>query len=372
MANNQQNPNQTFLLSALERNWPMTQKTITQVGQVIDIELDQVPGWAYALDLNVFLDMAITVATGGAAPSRSPFSPENVFRSVELSLGGGPFQRVSPFFHYLRERAMTPGWDPHTAKTCSVPAIEAAAGSTEDNFWQFAIHIPLQVQYGSIYGHLPLGNASVKAKLRLTLQSSFWGTDQYLNPLYGGSGVSAAIGTAQQSYVQPNILYRTSPAASSTPLPTPTIGKILNVQENSTSFIGAGSLTPIKFSDPFQFLRLWHVVIDGTGAPAGTNEVNAFELDLTPGYPKFNYPNSVALDEYLYEMEKLYRGELPSGVYVFDLFSGSDPANPNGTQSIDATVFQTMQTQIGVAQDTNVSSPAKIITYAEALSPVAF
>ncbi|MCL6594260.1 MAG: hypothetical protein K6T31_09815, partial [Alicyclobacillus sp.] len=241
-----------------------------------------------------------------------------------------------------------------------------------DNVWQFVIRIPLQVQEGSVFGLLPSGNASVKGKIRLYLQNTMVGTDQYQNPLYGGSQVTVSIGNSQQSFVQPTILYYTSPAAAKQPLPTPTIGRVLNLQEKATAFVGAGTLTPIKFPDPFIYLRLYHIVIDGTGAPAGTSEVNAFELDLVPGYPQFNYPTSQAIQEYIYKMERLYRQKMPTGVYVFDLFAGSDPENPNDTQAIDGTVFQTLQTQIGVTASTNVSNPAKIVTYAEALSPVAF
>lgn len=364
--------NDLFLVSALDRNYPMPSVPITQVGQTLDIELDQVPGWAYAIDLDVFLDILIAVAAGGAVPSLSQVAPWNAFRSVEVSMGGGPFQRVSPYFYFLREKVMHPGWDPTKSDTYSVPALAAAVGSSEDNYWRFKVRVPLQVQHGSIYGHLPMGNSSVRVKIRLYLQNSLWGADQYQNPLYGGSAVTATIGTTEASWVKPSIWYRTNQPVSSQALPTPTIGRILNIQEKATSFTGAGSLTPIKFPDPFVYMRLWHLVQDGTGAFAGTSEVNQFEFDLTPGYPQFSFPDANSLQEYLYTLARLYRQDLPPGLYVFDFWSGNNPENPNGTQTVDASLFQTMQTQLGVTAGTNVTSPAKIVTYAEALSPVGF
>ena len=369
--------NDAFLLSASERNYPMPSVPVTAVGDTIDIELEQVPGWAYAIDLNVFLDLLVTLGSTGTAPSISQCAPWNIFRSVEISLGGGPFQRVSPYFYYLRERFMHPGWDPTASGTYSVPAIAAAAGAGTDNYWRWKIRIPLQVQHGAIYGHLPLANSSVKCKLRLYLQNSFYGSDQYQNPLYGGSEVTAAIGTTQASYIKPTILYRTNPPVATNPLPNPTIGRILNVQEKATQFVGAGTMTPIKFPDPFVYLRIYHVVQDGSGAFAAggfgsSGEVDQFEFDLTPGLPQFYFPDARSLGEYQYQMARLYRMDLPPGVFVFDFWSGNNPENPNGTQTVDATLFQTMQTQVGVTSTTNVASPAKITTYAEAMSPVGF
>ena len=189
-------------------------------------------------------------------------------------------------------------------------------------------------------------------------------------PLKRGTGATAAIGSAQQSWVAPNINYRTTPATKGD-VPTPTIGYVLNVQERASNFTSAGALTPIHFPDPFKYMRLWHIIIDGTGAPNTTGVTN-FELDLTPGYPQFNFATQAALMHYFNQIRRLYQTDLPVGVFVHDLYAGSDPYNPNDTQIIDGTVFQTLQTQVAVSAATNVGSPARIITYAEALSPVAF
>lgn len=379
-ANSVAQANNAFLFSSMERNFVMPASNFSQAGQTIDIELESVPGWAQSVELDVLVDLAVTVATGGTAPSKSSIAPWNIFSTVELSLGGGPFHRVSPYFYYLRDLAMHPGWNQsysgpnsysYSNNVYSVPAISATAGSTTDNYWAFKIQIPLQYQHGGIYGFLPLGNSSVKAKLRLTVQPNLYGTDQYLNPVVGGTDVTVAIGTAKQSYVRPSIWYRTTSPAQTQPLPTPTIQKVLNVQERTTQFVGAGSATPIKFPDPFVYLRLWHVLIDGTGAPNSLS-VQQFELDPAPGYPQYQFPDQQSMNDYWGRTRRLYRQDLPDGVFVMDLWAGSSPENPNGTQSIDASLFQTMQTQLAVTSTTNVASPAKIITYAEALSPVGF
>lgn len=382
MATQQLAPNDQFILGALKRNYPMPQQAITSASQVLDIELESVPGYAKEIVLSCLLNLDITVGGGGTAPSKSKFAPYNIFRTVEISLGGGPFQRVNGVFYWLREMAMNPGFNPLAtsssdpsyvgADVVSVPPVAATAGSTTTNTWRFNLKIPLQVQHGSTMGLIPFGNSSTKCRLRLTLTNNLYSSDQYASPLYGGSGVSVAVtpaGTAA-SWVAPNIHYYTEPAIG-TQLPTPTIGSILNIQERSTSFVGAGAMTPIKFPDPFHYLRLWHIVIDGTGAP-NSEAVTNFELDLTPGYPQFNYNTPASLQDFYREVRELYRQPMPEGVYVFDLWSGTDPANPNGTQTIDGTIFQTLQTQLAVNASTNTGSPAKIITFAEALSPVAF
>lgn len=382
MATQQLSPNDQFILSALKRNYPMPQETVNSAGQILDIELESVPGYATDIIVSCLLNLDITVAGGGAAPSKSKFAPYNIFRSVEISLGGGPFQRTNGVFYWLREMAMNPGFNPLNvgasdpsyvaADVVSVPAVNAPAGETTTNTWRFNLKIPLQVQHGSTMGLIPFGNSSTKCRLRLTLTNNLYSSDQYVSPLYGGTGVSVAItpaGTAA-SWVAPNIKYLTEPAVG-VQLPNPTIGSILNVQERSTSFVGAGAMTPIKFPDPFHYLRLWHIIIDGTGAP-NSEAVTNFELDLTPGYPQYNYNTAASLQDYFSEYRKLYRQPLPEGVFVHDLWSGTDPANPNGTQTIDGTIFQTLQTQVAVNASTNVVSPAKIITFAEALSPVAF
>lgn len=372
--------NDAFLLAAMERNYAMKSYTFDAAGGKVDIELDEVPGWLQHLDFNVFVDLAIAVAAGGTAPNASNFSPWNLFSAVQVSIGGGPFQNVSPYFYYLRELAMNPGWNPayggpnsygYASNVYSMPAISAPAGATTDNYWRFPIRVPLQVQEGSAYGLIPAANSKVTVKVRFIVQTQLYGSDQYLNPLYGGSGVTASIGSAQTSYVQPMLWYLTTSPSATQPLQDPTIGYILNVQEQATAFVGAGSETPIKFSNPFRFLRLWHVVEDGTGAP-NSSGVESFQLDPAPGYPQWEFSNAIELGQYWYRIRRLYRQDLPTGVFVIDLWSGSDPSNPNGTQEIDARLFQTMRTQLAVSQATNVGSPAKIITYAEALSPVGF
>ena len=374
--------NKNFLNTALRRNWSMPTFAINAggaaSGQVIDLELDSVPGWASHIDVMCLLDIAITLAAGGTAPSLSPFAPFNFFSSVEVSLGGGPFQRVNPFFYFLRELAMHKGWAGGSvlspayaaASVYSIPAVDATAGTTTDNVWRFPIRIPLQVAPGSMLGHLPIGTSAVKAKIRFTVASALYGTDQYTSPLYGGTGVTAAVGTDSPSWVQPNITFLTTPALKAE-LGQPTINYLLNVQEKSTPFTAAGALTPIHFPDPFKFMRLWHIVIDGTGAP-NTAGVTNFELDLTPGYPQYNFAGPGPMMDYFNKTRRKYETDLPVGVFVHDLFAGSDNANPNDTQIIDGTVYQTLQTQIMLSAASNVASPARIITYAEALAPVAF
>lgn len=382
MATQSLSQNDQFILGALKRNYPMPQQSVTSAGQILDIELESVPGYASGIVVSCLLNLDITVGTGGAAPSKSIFAPFNIFRSVEISLGGGPFQRVNGVFYWLREMAMNPGFNPLatnandpsyvSADVVSVPAVNAPVGTTTTNTWRFNLKVPFQVQHGSTMGLIPFGNSSTKCRLRLTLTNNLYSSDQYISPLYGGTNVSVAV-TPQataQSWVAPNIKYYTEPAVG-VQLPTPSIGSILNIQERSTAFVGSGAMTPIKFPDPFHYLRLWHIVIDGTGKP-NTEAVTNLELDLTPGYPQFNYNTVASLQDYYSEMRELYRQPLQEGVFVFDLWSGTDPVNPNGTQTIDGTIFQTLQTQIAVNASTNTGNPAKIITFAEALSPVAF
>lgn len=372
--------NQSFLTNALRRNRTMPDREIKSAGQVIDIQLEQVPGWADKFTLPVYVDLAVTVAAGGTAPSWSEMFPWNLFSSVELSLGGGPFQRVSPFFYALRKKAMNPGWKPGMSAAGTfgyaanvawdVPAISATAGSTTDNYARFTMEVPLQAAHGLIAGHLPLGDATITAKLRLTVASNLYGSDHYENPVVGGTSVTVAIGTAQTSTVGVDISYRTTPATR-TQVPDPIVGQVLNIQEQVTPITGTGADIPIYFKNPFLYLRLWHVLIDGTGAP-DSSDVTNFELDLFPGLPQFEYNTPASLQAYYEKINSLYRGDLDTGVFVFDMWSGNDPVNPNGDQMIDGTLFQTLQTRMRLASGASVGSSAKIITYAEALSPVNF
>jgi hypothetical protein len=381
MAQSMADVNNIFMRNALRRNWSMPASTITAGqagGQTLDIELDSGPGWASHIDLMCLFDLAITVAGGGGAPTMSQFAPWNLFSDCQVSLGGGPFQRVSPYFYHLREIASARGWVGGStlatayaaAAVQNIPAINAPAGATTNNIWRFPIRIPLQVAPGNVMGHLPMGTAAVKAKIRLTVTSALYGTDQYLSPLFGGVGVTAAVGASVQSWVQPNITFLTTPALKAD-IGQPQISYLLNVQEKATNFTSAGALTPIHFPDPFKYMRLYHVVIDGTGAPNSTGVIN-FELDLTPGYPQFSYSGPQSMMDYFNKVRREYQTDLPVGVFVHDLFSGSDPYNPNDSQIVDGTVYQTLQTQLAVSAATNVASPARIITYAEALSPVSF
>ncbi len=383
MAATVQEINNNFLANALRRNWAMPTFTVNagqSGGQVLDIELDSVPGWASHIDVMCLIALGITCGATATAPSISPFAPFNIFSDCQVSLGGGPFQRVNPYFYFLRELAMHKGWaggslltPAYAASTVyNLPAVNAPSSTTTENVWRFPIRIPLQVHPKSMMGHLPMGTAAVKAKLRLTVTPALYGSDQYISPLYGGTnvtGVTISAG-ATPSWIQPNIQFLTTPALKAD-LGQPNIGYLLNVQEKATNFTAAGALSPIHFPDPFKYMRLWHVVIDGTGAP-NSSAVSAFELDLTPGYPQFNYNSPGSMMDYFNKTRRKFETDLPVGVFLHDLFTGSDNYNPNDTQIIDGTVYQTLQTQIMVAAATNIASPARIITYAEALNPVSF
>ena len=379
---NQSSPaqrNADFINRALQKNWSMPTIPVTAPGQVLDIELDSVAGYAYAIDLSVQLDIKVTAGATPTAPTVSQFAPWNIFSEVQVSLGGGPFQRVNPYFYFLKELIQDeyfPGTSennvPYASSIYSVPTPTVTASASTDTTWKFNIKIPLQSQFGTTVGLLPLGSGAVKAKLRLTVNPNLYGTDTYLNALNGGTNITGvSIGSAVSSFVQPNILFFTSPATKND-VPDPTIGYVLNVQERSTPINALGVNVPIKYSDPFQYMRLYHIILDGSGNPNSLNVTN-FELDLLPSFPQFQYNTPQAIQHYWNEKRRLYGSDLPVGAFIFDMVSGSDPQNPNGhSQMIDASIFQTMQTQVQVGTGFATGSSARIITYAEALAPVNF
>ncbi len=377
MAQTQMTDNQELLDNSQAMFWGMPPVAITAAGQVLDIELDSLGGYMDTLDIDCKLDVAITVPGGGSAPSLSPFAPYNIFSKIEVSLGGGAFISVSPYFFYLRELITHRGWTPdktlltpaYAATThYSIPAISAPAGATTDNVWRFPIHIPLQAIPKQAWGHIPLGTSAVKCKVRLTVANTLYGTDQYVSPLYGGTGaITAAIGSSVASYAAPNIDYKMPHKAGI----KPSIGWLLNVQERAFGFVGAGSNNPLKFPDPYQYMRLWMLVIDGTGAP-NTTGVQSLELDPMPGFARKLYNSPSSLARYFQGIRRLYETDLPTGVFCFDLNTDVHPIDGDGNQNINGVDFQTLQTQLAVTGATNVGAPARIITYAETFQPIAF
>ena len=377
MADTKLTDNQELMSNSQDMFWPMSPVAITTAGQVIDIELDSLAGFMNCLDLDVKMDVAITVPVGGTAPSRSPFAPYNIFSKIEVSLGGGAFISVNPYFFFLREMVTHRGWTPdvsngsqaYSASThYSVPAITAPASATTDNIWRFPIHIPLQAIPKQVWGHIPLGTSAVKCKVRLTVTNTLYGTDQYVSPLYGGTGaITAAIGTSVASYVAPNIDYKMPRTGGI----NPSIGWCLNVQERAFGIVGAGSNNPIKFPDPYQYMRLWMIVIDGTGAP-NTTGVQSLELDPMPGFARKLYNSPSSLAKYFQGIRRLYENDLPTGVFCFDLNTDVSPMLGDGNQNINGVDYQTLQTQIALSSGTSVVAPARIISYAECFQPVAF
>ena len=369
--------NQELLDYSQAMFWGMPPVAITAAGQVLDIELDSLSGYMDTLDLDCKLDVAITTGVDAVAPTLSQFAPYNIFSKIEISIGGGAFISVSPYFFYLREMLTHRGWTPDTSlKTMSyaatthysMPAVSAPSSATTNNVWRFPIHIPLQAIPKQAWGHIPLGTSAVKCKIRLTVTNVLYGTDQYVSPLFGGENItSVAIGSSVASYVAPNIDYKMPRKAGI----RPNISWLMNVQERAFSFVGAGSNNPLKFPDPYQYVRLWMIVIDGTGAP-NTLGVTNLELDPMPGFARrmFNSPSSLA--KYFQDLKRLYHTDLPTGVFCFDLNTDVDPVLGDGNQNINGVNYQTLQTQIAVSAATNVATPARIITYAESFMPIAF
>ncbi len=369
--------NQELLDNSQGMFWGMPPVPVTTAGQVLDIELDSLGGYMDTLDLDCKMAVNITMGGTSAPPSLSQFAPYNIFSKIEVSLGGGAFISVNPYFFYLRDMVTHRGWTPdktilspaYAASThYSMPAISAPSSTTTENVWRFPIHIPLQAIPKQVWGHIPLGTSAVKCKIRLTVTNTLYGTDQYVSPLYGGTNVtSAAISNVTASYVAPNIDYKMPHKAGI----KPSIGWLLNVQERAFGFVGAGSNNPLKFPDPYQYMRLWMLVIDGTGAPNTTGVTN-LELDPMPGFARKLYNSPSSLAKYFQGVRRLYETDLPTGVFLFDLNTDVHPVDGDGNQNINGVDFQTLQTQIAVSGGTNVAAPARIITYAETFQPIAF
>jgi len=373
----QMTDNQELLDNSQAMFWGMPPVAITTAGQVLDIELDSLGGYMDTLDLDCKLAINITAGSAATAPVLSPFAPYNIFSKIEVSLGGGAFISVNPYFFYLREAITHRGWTPdksilapgYAATThYSVPTIVATASSTTENIIRFPIHIPLQAIPKQAWGHIPLGTSAVKCKVRLTVTNTLYGTDQYLSPLIGGTVITgAAISAGTASYVACNIDYKMPRKAGI----KPSIGWLLNVQERAFGFVGAGSNNPLKFPDPYQYMRLWMIVIDGTGAP-NTTGVQSLELDPMPGFARKMYNSPSSLARYFQGIRRIYETDLPTGVFCFDLNTDVMPMLGDGNQNINGVDFQTLQTQLAVSAGTSVAAPARIITYAETFQPIAF
>ncbi|MCY0871070.1 MAG: hypothetical protein OWT27_10900 [Firmicutes bacterium] len=369
--------NDKFLITALERNEVMDQLPIPTQGRQMTITLEQVPGWARSLDVSFFVNLPITLTSAGTAPSWSQIFPYNIFETVQLSLGGGPFVNVTPYFYCLRQIATTPGFIPGALQSAqqyinsvawNVPsAPSATAGSTVTNAIRFGVYIPLQIEEFSVKGLIPLGNAKVPAKLVFTLAADLCGTDNFLNPIVGGTGVSATIGAG--SYAKVNIEYFMQSSSKNTP--TPVIGRIMNVQQKVTAPSGGANGTKVTFDEPYLYDRIWTIVEDGTGTLT-TSEIQSFIYSLMPSFETANFPTQDALQSYIMKMWRKYRNPLPTGVLVNDFVSGSDPANPNGTQQVDGAEYSTQNIRIALTQGTNVAQPAAIINIMECQSDVAF
>lgn len=370
-------PNQELLTNSSEMFWAMPPSAISTAPQVIDVELDSLAGFMDSIDFDVFLDIAITAAGSAVAPTLSQFAPYNFFSKMEIQIGGGAFVSVMPYFFYLRDLITHRGWSPgqsaltqvySTSTHYVIPTITAASSAVTDNYFRFPIHIPLQAIPKQAWGHIPLGTSAVKCKVRFTVTSTLLGTDQYACPLNGGTNItSVTIGTTKPSYVAPNINYK-MPNSQGV---IPNIGWILNVQERAFNIVGAGSNTPLKFPDPYQYMRLWMIFIDGTGAP-NTTGIQSLEIDPIPGFPRQLYNSASSLAAYFAKIQRLYETNLPTGVFCFDLNTDVNPVTGDGNQNINGVNYQTLQTQIATTAATNVASPARIITYAETFQPVTF
>lgn len=368
------NINNYFLLNALERTYTMQRTDFKSAQEMKEIEIDPAPGWARYIDLNFEMNVDIAVGANGTLPQLSQFAPYNIIQNLQLSLGGGAFQNINMYFLNLRNSITRYGkmWNqsatnyPYTAQLLyNIPDPQAGI-----NKWKFTIRIPLQVQPGSAAGLIPLGNSAVKLTLRLTTANALHGMDHFLSPLVGGSNVTVQIAPTAASFVQPVITYLTAPM-NRADIPQPIIGSLLNVQERNTSFIGAGVKTPIKFTDPFRYLRFWFVVTDGTGAP-NSEAISALELDLLPAYAKDLFESKTAMASYYQSVRDRYGFDLPPGVFVFDYFTGSDNWDPNGTQTIDGTIFTTLQAQLTLDAGVPSASPARITSFAECMSSINF
>lgn len=374
------NINGAFLFASKRRVYTMPSVTVNTgsagLGQRIIQQLNQIPGWLSRITVLYSIDVDVTAPTAGSF-AVSTYAPENLFPTVEVALGGAPFQRTNARFYrdrYAMSRGsgrITSYGGSYTNSDVAAFVYTAPAVAAGDNTWKGSFDIVLQPSIHDVRGLIPLGTPGVRPTVTLTTASALVGSDPWVNPILqnGATGGSATIGTTNSSTVQLILEYLDIP--SEVQYTPPVIGSVYNILEDSETITSVSSPTVIRHKNPYSYMRLNHYIVTA-GAAVTAADLQTLELDLNPAYALRQYTGAGGIRAYLMDLRERFGGDLTSGLYPFDLISGSDPRNPNGTEMISGEAYPALQTQVVLASGTAITAPSYVRYIDEAFSPVTF
>ena len=352
---------------------------------------------AWAQKIRVFCTFTVNYTAATAAPTISlnaaaPWSLINTVRVIygqeQIVVHPYLLAKVFPFLRgYGRENPSSViGNSNANIRSYLYTSPTVTAGN---NTWTFFFDIPFNdlINPMNAWGMFPMGGTGTPLQVQLTTATSVTDADP-LNGVIQTNGTVVVTGT-----VSPVVVYRDYISMTSTASYQPNLTGLPTVQVIQAPGIdplGQGSYQYKRFTNPYQFAKLAHIVIDGqsSGTFAATSNIQGYELDQAenPNSAFFRYDSTTSgnadLDYYFSEVEDLTGQDLDDGVLFYDPtirnlsdsdlragtaylnLAGGDPSKP-GSGGFPAARYGV---KVGTVSSANGITP-RVVTYGVIINP---
>jgi hypothetical protein len=318
-------------------------------GNPLNFDVPIVPGaFLTRLTIRHRLTVNYTPAGSGAYENLTAAGEYAVFQNVEVRFGNRQIE-VHPYVAkvlaqlagYNRTDTNRPLGNVNNdiqAMLYTNPTVNSG-----DNEWTFDVDIPLTLLHPmSVNGILPISGSGTRVQVSLQPTASFVGKDPLLNVIDTNGSVTVS-GT-----VEVIAWYRDWQSMTTRQALAPSLAGLSTVQvikPQSINPLSAGTPNFKRITNPYPFVKLIHIVIDGQQSGkfvSDASNIQLYEIDkaenTSSAFIKYDATNG-GMQNYYKRVRELYGQDLDSGVIVFDAtaMNTANPSNRNGRAFLDLT-----------------------------------
>ncbi|MCF8567006.1 hypothetical protein LLE49_19995 [Alicyclobacillus tolerans] len=344
-------------------------------------------GWLTKLEL--VYNLNLTVASGTTATLNAG-APYNVLSNVVVTYGNEQV-RVHPYAQhvfnqmgsYARAQANETVQYANADVDGQVYSMPPSTLPVGTNSYKFSLDVPMNDIYPeptalSVVGLLPMSSTGTRIQVSATCAPNFTGADP-LNAPFSVSGGSVSVSGSVDLIVwyrsNESLTHTASMAAN---IFTPVMPTAQTIKINEINPLTAGSKVAQYIRNPYAFVRMVNIVIDGNQSDkfSAASNMQAYEIDQAQNSNSafFRYDSTTGgFVNYYKRVRQQFGRDFDSGVVVFDAttMNQRDSALGEGEEFLNLTNsgYPAAQQQYQVGSTGSVSGiTPRVVTYARILN----
>ena len=358
--------------------------TAYQTGQLYNFDVPIVAG-AFVEKITAYWTLNFTYTPGTGSAALNAGGAYNMFPDVSVLFGN---KQITTHPYLTKVLAQTRGYNRTPSNSAlgnssagiqsvlsSQPAIASGANTWKGN-WDLPTTL---VHPTSPFGLLPIGGSGTRMQVQLQSAGSLTGADP-LNNLFaitGNATITAVTGTINvvvwyrdfKSFATPQAL-----SCDLTGLPTSQIIRLREVNP-----LTAGSPNYLSVTNPYPFIKLASIVIDGNSSAkfADASNIQAYRIDgaeNTSSALRVYDSTNGGMSNYYKRHREMYGNDLDEGVLIFDANAESvvDTSNQEGEMwlNVSSSGFPAARVGVQVGSVSSTSIVPRVVNFGVIMNPV--